>query len=204
MIKLLNRFQDMLDVTRKIDFLGPLALRLYLAPIFWMAGTKKLADMENTIGWFGSDGLGLPYPFLLAWAAVLAEVVGAISLTFGIAVRWMCIPLLITMAVAAYTVHWDNGWLVISGNDGVFATERTTEAVSRLSEFKVWLKTEFPGWSNYVNKHGRLVMLNNGIEFAATYFVMLLALFFIGAGRYFSVDHWIARFFRKKSVVSTN
>jgi putative oxidoreductase len=36
-------------------------------------------------------------------------------------------------------------------------------------------------------------VLNNGIEFAATYFIMLLALFFIGAGRYVSLDYWIAR-----------
>jgi uncharacterized membrane protein YphA (DoxX/SURF4 family) len=35
----------------------------------------------------------------------------------------------------------------------------------------------------------------NGIEFAATYFIMLLTLFFIGAGRYASLDHWIRRRF---------
>ena len=39
-------------------------------------------------------------------------------------------------------------------------------------------------------------MLNNGIEFAATYFAILLALFFMGAGRYLSADYWIARRFR--------
>jgi len=41
------------------------------------------------------------------------------------------------------------------------------------------------------------VILNNGIEFAATYFIMLLALFFIGAGRYFSMDYWIRRGFMR-------
>jgi hypothetical protein len=41
-------------------------------------------------------------------------------------------------------------------------------------------------------------MLNNGIEFAATYFIMLLALFFIGAGKYFSADYWIARKWRNR------
>ena len=40
------------------------------------------------------------------------------------------------------------------------------------------------------------VVLNNGIEFAATYFIMLLALFFIGAGRYLGLAYWIARRFR--------
>lgn len=43
---------------------------------------------------------------------------------------------------------------------------------------------------------GRLVVLNSGIEFAATYFVMLLALFFLGGGCYFSADFWIARRWR--------
>ncbi len=43
---------------------------------------------------------------------------------------------------------------------------------------------------------GTLVVLNNGIEFAATYFAILLALFFMGAGRYLSADYWIARRFR--------
>ena len=34
MIVLLNRFQDLLETTFKVDFLAPLLLRLYLAPIF--------------------------------------------------------------------------------------------------------------------------------------------------------------------------
>ena len=45
------------------------------------------------------------------------------------------------------------------------------------------------GW---LTEHGSLVMLNNGIEFAATYFIMLLSLFFTGAGRWVSLDAWIA------------
>ena len=36
--------QRLLDKTRAVDFLGPLALRLYLAPIFWMAGKSKFDD----------------------------------------------------------------------------------------------------------------------------------------------------------------
>ncbi|VAW67633.1 FIG035246: DoxX family protein, partial [hydrothermal vent metagenome] len=63
--------QSLLNKTRAVDFLGPLALRLYLVPIFWMAGTKKLADMDSIIDWFGNSdwGLGLPFPELLAWLA---------------------------------------------------------------------------------------------------------------------------------------
>ena len=34
MMKILARLQGWLDLTRKVDFLGPLALRLYLVPVF--------------------------------------------------------------------------------------------------------------------------------------------------------------------------
>ena len=54
--------QTLLNSTRTVDFLGPLALRLYLVPIFWMAGTKKLADMDSIIEWFGNSDWVLVYP----------------------------------------------------------------------------------------------------------------------------------------------
>lgn len=44
---------------------------------------------------------------------------------------------------------------------------------------------------NWLTGNGSLLMLNNGIEFAATYVVVLLILFFFGTGRYFSIDHWL-------------
>jgi putative oxidoreductase len=34
-----------------------------------------------------------------------------------------------------------------------------------------------------LTEHGNFVVLNNGIEFAATYFVMLLALLYLGSGK---------------------
>lgn len=187
MIGLLNRLQDLLDSFRALDFLAPLALRLYLVPVFWMAGTNKLADMPSTIAWFGNSdwGLGLPMPELMAWAAALTEAGGAILLLIGLAVRWISIPLMITMVVAAVTVHWQNGWAAIA---------ETAESGERLAAAKSLLK----GHGNYdwLTGSGEFVILNNGIEFAATYFIMLLALFFIGAGRYLSVDYWIARRYR--------
>jgi len=50
----------------------------------------------------------------------------------------------------------------------------------------------------YLSEHGSFVKSNNGIEWAATYFVMLLVLFFTGAGRSFSVDYWLHRQFRRE------
>ena len=50
----------------------------------------------------------------------------------------------------------------------------------------------------WLSASGRFVVLNNGIEFAATYLVMLLALFFSGAGRWLSLDHWLAKALRRR------
>jgi putative oxidoreductase len=196
MIRLLNCLQSLLDRSRAIDFLAPLAIRLYLVPIFWMAGTKKWGSMESTIEWFGNPdwGLGLPYPALMAYLATLTEIFGAVLLLFGFAVRWISIPLMVTMIVAAVTVHWQNGWLAIAEGSGIFATERTQGAIERLDRAKDILK-EHANYS-WITENGSLVILNNGIEFAATYFIMLLALFFMGAGKYFSIDYWIARRWR--------
>ncbi len=40
---LANKAQSLLNTTRAVDFLGPLALRLYLVPVFWMPAAKSLA-----------------------------------------------------------------------------------------------------------------------------------------------------------------
>lgn len=199
MIALLHRIQGLLDTTRAVDFIAPLALRLYLAPIFWMAGTGKLANMDSTIEWFANPdwGLGLPFPALMAWLATLTETGGAILLLLGLAVRWISIPLIITMVVAMLTVHWQNGWLAIAeGSQSLFASDRTVAAVERLDRAKEILQTH--GNYDWLTEHGSVVILNNGVEFAATYLIMLLVLFFYGAGRYVSADYWVQTWMRGK------
>ncbi len=193
MREIVSKLRDVLDATRAVDWLGPLAMRLYLAPVFWMAGTMKLEHWSDTVAWFGNAewGLGLPAPALMAFLATGTEVAGAVALLLGLGLRWMCIPLLVTMVVAAVTAHWSNGWLAIATGSGLFATERTRGAIERLNEAKSILNEH--GDYAWLTENGGFVVLNNGIEFAATYFVMLLALFFTGAGRYVSADYWIAK-----------
>ncbi len=193
----LIKAQELLNKTRVVDFLGPLALRLYLFPVFWMAGNNKLGSMESTIEWFGNPewGLGLPLPALLAWLATLTELVGSLALLFGLGVRWFSIPLMFTMVVAAASVHWQHGWLAIAEGSGLFATERTIAASERLQAAKGLLQ-EYGNY-DWLTEKGNFVILNNGIEFAATYFIMLLVLLFIGSGRYVSADYWIANYFKK-------
>lgn len=174
---------------RHLDGLPALALRLYLVPIFWMAGNQKLNNIDSTIEWFGNSewGLGLPAPELLAYLATYTEVIGAVLLLSGFAVRWIAVPLMVTMIVAAFSVHWDNGWAAI-------ASSSNEEIASRLNAAKSVLQEN----ANYrwITEKGNLVILNNGIEFSITYLIMLLALFFSGSGRYFSVDYWLDKSFR--------
>ncbi|MBL4682603.1 MAG: DoxX family protein [Pseudomonadales bacterium] len=199
MIQLLNSFQNLLDYFQKLDFLAPLLIRIYLVPIFYMAGIQKFNGFEDTVNWFGNPdwGLGLPFPWILAFLVVAAELGGAFLLLVGLATRWISIPLMITMLVAALTVHIQNGWLAIATGSGPFATDRTIEAVERLDRAKSILQEN----SNYswLTENGSIVVLNNGIEFAATYFILLLALFFIGGGKYISMDYWIHRRFRTET-----
>lgn len=185
--------QSRLDSTRAADWLAPLLLRLYLAPIFWMAGVNKYRAFSSTVEWFGDKnwGLGLPFPTLMASLATATELAGAVLLLFGVGVRWVSIPLMATMVVAMTTVHWHNGWLAIAEGMGPFATERTSAAVERLAAAKEILMQH--GDYEWLTEYGSLAILNNGLEFAVTYFVMLLVLFFIGGGRYVSADYWLAQ-----------
>ncbi|KKN23655.1 hypothetical protein LCGC14_0902760 [marine sediment metagenome] len=185
--------------TRKIDFLAPLLLRAYLAPVFWVAANNKWnpfdsgSSLNNTIDWFGNSewGLGLPFPEAMAYMAWGAEYFGAILLALGLAVRLISIPLMFTMLVAAVSVHWKNGWQAIHDPMSPFASADVGEAIDRLHKAKEILH-EY-GHYDWLTQHGSLVMLNNGIEFAATYFVMLLVLFSIGGGKFFSIDFWIKK-----------
>jgi uncharacterized membrane protein YphA (DoxX/SURF4 family) len=169
-----------------LDGLAPLALRLYLFFPFWVAGTQKLGAMENTVEWFGNAdwGLGLPFPWLLAHLAAYAETVGAVLLLFGLATRWVTIPLIITMLVAIFAVHWPQGWAAIADSSAPEIAQRLGAANELLREH---------GNYAWLTERGGLVILNNGIEFAVTYLIMLLVLLFTGGGRFVSADYYLGR-----------
>jgi putative oxidoreductase len=200
-----NRLFEQLDATRRVDFLGPLALRLYLVPVFWVAGMNKLGGFGDVVEWFGNAewGLGLPLPWLMAALATGAEVGGAVLLLLGLGTRLIAVPLMATMVVAAVTVHWDNGWQAVHDMQSPFASAYTLgieaadaeAAGERLTRARSILREH--GNYEYLTESGSIVVSNSGIEWAATYFVMLLALFFLGGGRYLSADYWIARRWRR-------
>jgi len=175
--------------------LGPLALRLFLFPVFWVAGMNKVDGFENIVQWFGNSewGLGLPMPTLMAGLATGTEVIGAILLLLGLATRWIAIPLIITMLVAIFSVHWPNGWQATHDLMSWGANANTEEALRRLDIAKEILQEH--GNYEWLTEKGGLTSANNGIEFGVTYLVMLIALFFSGGGRIFSVDYYLDRQF---------
>jgi putative oxidoreductase len=174
-----------------LDGLAPLAFRLFLFPVFWMAGKQKIAGMENTIEWFGNPewGLGLPFPTLLAHLAAYTEAVGALLLLIGLATRWISIPLIVTMLVAIFYVHLPHGWAAIADSSAEDVAVRLGTAREILREH-----------SNYtwLTEKGNFVILNNGIEFAVTYLLMLFSLLFMGGGRFTSVDYFLSRLWPNK------
>ena len=187
-----------LDRVGFADGIAPLLLRLYLVPVFWMAGSTKidfdtLMPYESVVSWFGNPewGLGLPLPALMAFMAGWTEILGAVFLAVGLAVRWISVPLMVTMLVAAFSVHWEFGWQAIADPGAPYANERVVESAERLSRAKEILQEN--GNYDWLTGRGSIVILNNGIEFAATYFVMLLSLFFMGGGRFVSIDYWLSR-----------
>ncbi|RLT99323.1 DoxX family protein [Ketobacter sp.] len=210
MIAVLNKLHNLLDAGRKLDFLAPLALRLYLAPIFIAVGLHKMNHFGDIVAWF-EHSLGLPFPQAMAFLATAAELLGGVALLLGIAVRWASIPLLVTMLVAMFTAHWQNGWFAVAPSDPATSVasvlapvgfpgaaeslQNSVEVGKRLDRARDILREN--GNYAWLTEKGSFVILNNGIEFAATYFVMLLTLLFIGGGSYLSVDYWIARKFRE-------
>jgi len=146
----------------------------------------------------------------MAFLAASAELFGGIALIIGLATRWISGPLIVTMLVAAFTAHWSNGWFAIASSNGETSPAYVLEMVGvpgakeslengesvaiRLNKARELLREH--GNYEWLTEKGNFVVLNNGIEFAATYFIMLLALFFYGGGTYISLDYWIAKKFR--------
>ena len=199
--RLLDGWHRLLRRLHFLDFLGPLALRLYLAPVFWVAGMNKASGFNDVVEWFGNAdwGLGLPIPWLMAALATAAEAGGAVLLLLGVGTRLVTIPLMITMMVAAVTVHWANGWQAVHDSMSPFASRFTfglegdhaTAAAERLDRARSLLQEH--GNYEWLTEQGSFVISNSGIEWTVTYFVMLLALFFAGGGRYLSADYWLSK-----------
>ena len=198
-------YQQIVARLQVADGIPLLLLRLYLAPVMIQAGWNKASSFDSIVDWFGNDdyGLGLPMPLVMAFLATAAELVGGVLLLLGVLTRLVSIPLMVTMIVAMVSVHAKNGWLAIADASSWLAdgttllNENIMAAPEKLAAAKSLLQEH--GHYDWLTSSGNFVVLNNGIEFAATYFIMLLVLFIYGGGRFFSVDYYVNKAMRSKS-----
>ena len=91
-----------------------LFLRLILAYGFYTPAMMKLKDVNAIGGWF--ESMGYPLPYLNAYMATAVEGLGVILLILGLGTRIITVPLMITMLVAIFTVHYTNGFA--AGDNG--------------------------------------------------------------------------------------
>lgn len=164
---------------RVFDFIAPLVIRLFLAPMLWVEGTRRLGLFQgdfviyNPLTWADAGafaksveavsyssiaGLG-DHTLVLLFGCI--EIVAAVLLVLGFGVRWVTLALMFVMAVLGLMA----GFL---------------EAGEQL-----------------VMGHGYTDMATKP-EMYLIYFVLLLALFFMGAGRWFSLDWYVYRSFMKR------
>lgn len=116
----------------------------------------------------------------MASLATASELLGAVLLALGLATRYISIPLSITMLVAIFTVHWQNGWQAIADPSAPFANAQVFASADKLEHAPQVLMQY--GNYDWLTSSSSLMILNNRIEFAATYLIMLLALIVMGGG----------------------
>ena len=174
-----------LEWMRIFDFIAPLAIRLFLAPMLWVSGVKRLGLFSasdfvawNPLTWLNPEAfqqnvtamgdfslLGMGAGTLLMVIGII-ELLSAVLLVLGFAVRWVTVALIFVMVALALFAMGDTGFLSSMGQ--------------------------------LVMTHGYSDMTNNQVEVYLVYFVLLLALFFMGAGRWVSLDWFVYRHFVKK------
>ncbi len=163
---------------RGLDFLPPLLLRLFLAPLLWVSGSKKLGLFAGNdivwyspMTWFDSAGYQagvealsatpMPLPSVMNGVIGGVEVVAAFLLIIGLAVRWVSLPLLALMGFAV---------LLALGSGDILTAGK-----------------------NMLMTHGYTDATVDQLTLGVMYFIMVLSLFFMGAGRFFSVDWFLHR-----------
>ena len=165
---LLNQIVSTYDIVRaQLNAVGTwlpqLLLRLILAWEFGEAGFEKL----HGTNWFANISFPFPFNVLppdISWGlATYFEIIGAFALAFGIATRFFSLSLIILTIVAIAAVHWPAEWSTLSE---LFTGYRITDKAG-------------DGFGNY--------------KLPLIFLVMLLPLFFSGAGK-LSVDYWLRKF----------
>ncbi len=174
-----------LEWMRIFDFIAPLVIRLFLAPMFWVSGVKHLGLFSssdfviyNPLTWLNTEAFqqsvaalnntlfsGMGAETLVILLGTI-EIIAAILLVLGLGVRWVALALMFVVVVLGLIAMGDAGFL---------------NTMQQL-----------------VMSHGYTDMTSNLTEVYLLYFILLLALFFMGAGRWFSLDWYVYRNFMNR------
>lgn len=107
-------FPQLGEIYKRLErFSWPL-IRITAGAFLVPHGAMKLfGGMQGLIGWFTQIGLEPAAP--LAWYIALLEFVGGILLAAGFLTRIVAAQVVGLMAVAAFTIHWGNGFMWTEG-----------------------------------------------------------------------------------------
>jgi putative oxidoreductase len=90
-----------LPALEKVQWVGPLLVRLSLGAVFITSGWGKLHNLGQVTGFFTE--LGIPFPGFNATLASSTELIGGVLILLGLFTRLAAIPLIFTMLVAIAT-----------------------------------------------------------------------------------------------------
>ncbi|MCD6023620.1 MAG: DoxX family protein [Fibrobacteria bacterium] len=98
-----NRFDQLREFLKTLDWLPPLAARVTLGVVFIEAGWGKLQHIDKVIGFF--TALGLPAPAFQAHLVATSEFAFGILVLAGLFTRLAALPLSVIMIVAILTAR---------------------------------------------------------------------------------------------------
>lgn len=92
---------NILDLVKRIEWIGPLLVRASLGLVFLTTGWGKLHSLDQITEFF--DSLHIPAPHAQAIMVSTIEFVGGVCLILGLGTRIVSLLLVGVMAVAIYT-----------------------------------------------------------------------------------------------------
>ncbi len=104
MLPLKSLLSRALAILEKLQWLGPLLVRISLASVFIVTGWGKLHDLAKVTGFFTQ--LGIPMPAFNAGMVACVEFLGGILILLGLFTRFAAAPMAFSMLVAILTAKW--------------------------------------------------------------------------------------------------
>lgn len=170
---------------RWLDFLPPLLFRFYLAPLFWVSGQQKLGLFTspdttwwNPLTWVNADTYKASAEAMsnLPWIGSLSDILPGLVGGLEIVAAFFLL--------IGFAVRWISLPMLALIGLTALASLHGQDILTAMKELLL--------------THGYTDMSTSSFSKALVYFLMLLALFFMGAGRFFSVDWFLHRRLHRK------